>query len=47
MLVLFLDDLQWADEPSLVILEGILTSNEIHLFIIAGCRYEISTKFQV
>jgi predicted ATPase len=38
MLVLFLDDIQWADEPSLTIIDGLLTSTEVHLFTVAGCR---------
>lgn len=38
-LVIFLDDLQWADNPSLVLLEGLLCqSNIAHLFVIAAYR---------
>src|SRR5579871_446045 len=38
-LVLFLDDLQWADNPSLVFLEGLLCRSPMaHLFVITAYR---------
>ncbi|WP_187345868.1 ATP-binding protein [Sorangium cellulosum] len=38
-LVLFIDDLQWADAPSLALLEAIATDPEIeHLLLLGACR---------
>ncbi len=40
-LVLFLDDLQWADEASLILIKAILTEKELgKVFLIATCREE-------
>ncbi|MBI3219001.1 MAG: AAA family ATPase [Bacteroidetes bacterium] len=40
-LVIFLDDLQWADEASLILIKAILTEKELgKVFLIATCREE-------
>ena len=39
MIILYLDDLQWADEPSLAIVEALLCSTDVHLMFIGSCRY--------
>ncbi len=43
-LVLFLDDLQWADEASLILIKAILTEKDLgKVFLIATCREEERT----
>ena len=46
MIILYLDDLQWADDPSLSIVEALLCSTDVHIMFIGSCRYTLPISYR-